>query len=140
MRIAIVLAAIAAAIAGCGGGGVDRRARAQEAVRVAASALDEARSSGGEDASITQALDRSQHWLEQTEQGVELWGSSGSLAYETAAPCLARSLSEVRAALTAAGREVPMSLEEAEALVLDEGVGRCATRSDPGSAAAPGSR
>lgn len=119
---------IAAAAAGCGGSSIDRRALAEEAVRVAASALDETRSSGGEDASITRALDRSQHWLEQAEQGVEVWSSGGSFVYETAAPCLARSLSEVRAALVTAGREVPEVLEEAEALAFDERSGPCATR------------
>ena len=54
-----------------------------------------------------------------------------SFAYETAAPCLARSLGEIRTALSGAGRDVPMALEEAEALILEEGTGRCAQRPEP---------
>lgn len=122
----MALALAAAAIAGCGADG--RHARAQEAVMRAATALDDVRSSGGEDEAVAVALERSDEWLQQTEQGVELWGSSGSFAYETAAPCLARSLGELRDALMHAGRTVPASIDEAEALVLDEGTGECAQR------------
>ena len=123
------LALVLGAIAGCGGDG--RHARAQDAVLRAAAAIDDARTAGGEDASIAAALDRSQRWLSDTEESVERWGSSGAFAYETTAPCLASALADLREALARSGGPVPPSLEEAEAAVLDEGTGSCAERPAP---------
>lgn len=122
----IGLALVLGAIAGCGADG--RQVRAQEAVMRAAAAIDDARTAGGEDADIGAALARSERWLTDTEESVELWGSSGAFAYETTAPCLASALADLRRALARTGGPVPPSLEEAEALVLDEGTGRCAER------------
>src|SRR5688500_5285778 len=118
----IGLALALGAIAGCGPDG--RQVRAQEAVMRAAAAIDDVRTVGGEDADIGAALARSERWLTDTEESVELWGSSGAFAYETTAPCLASALVELRRALARTGGPVPPSLEEAEALVLDEGTGR----------------
>ncbi len=123
-----VLASVAiATIIGCGPDA--RRARAEEAVRTASVALDEAdATSGGEEVAISSALARSHRWLDQSQEAIEVWGSSGSLAYETSAACLASALGQLRDAIVTAGRPVPAQLEEAEALVQDAVARPCAER------------
>jgi hypothetical protein len=76
----------------------------------------------------TAALDRSRRWLDHSEQAVELWGSSGSLSYETSAPCLGSALGQLRDAMVSAGRPIPEDLEEAEAMVLDATDRPCSER------------
>jgi hypothetical protein len=126
-RAACAAIAIAtSAIAGCGGG--DPRDRARETTTTAAQALMEVeRTSGGEEG-VSEPLARSRDWLDQTEHAIELWPTSGSLAYETIAPCLGRSLGELRSAIVSAGGSVPTSLEQAEALALAAAERRCGSR------------
>ena len=125
----VIAVLVLSASSGCAGDA--NRARAEDAVRLAAVALDDAGTSGGEDAAIEAALGRSRRWLDQSEQAVELWGASGSLAYETSAPCLGSALGQLRDAFVRAGRPVPANLEEAEALALDAGERPCAERVAP---------
>jgi hypothetical protein len=62
------------------------------------------------------ALLDAEDWLAHSEEAVSEWGTGPrSLACKTMAPCLARSLRELRDALRAEDREVPADLDEAEA-------------------------
>ncbi len=114
-----------------------RHARAEETVRLAARALTDVQATaGGEStAELDRAVEDASSWLVQSEHGVELWPSAGSLAFETTTPCLARSLGEVRDALAAIGRDVPDTLEQAEALAHDWSERRCARRRGESDAA-----
>lgn len=120
------------AVLGPGCGGADgARERALEATRLAAAALDEIDLTvGGEqDPSLGQARERSRRWLEATEDAVQSWSPGRpSIAYETAAPCLADALGELRDALVHAGRPVPENLEMAEAMAHEAAEQPCAER------------
>lgn len=103
---------------GCGPNAL--RVRAEDNVRTASEALLEVRSSGGEDVpGLAPVLDESDLWLRRAEHAIDTWDGDRSFAYETVAPCLARSLRETREALQQAGRPVPESLGEAEAQASD---------------------
>jgi hypothetical protein len=102
------------ALAACGPSA--ERVAAEDTLRTASQALAEVGSSGGEAPGLAPAVEEASDWLAQGERAVDLWGNAPrSLAYETVAPCLARSLGDVREALTEAGRPVPPTLETAEA-------------------------
>jgi hypothetical protein len=111
-----LLVSVAASVLMIGCGPSALRVRAEENVRTTAEAITEVRSSGGEaPAELTSALDEADLWLRRAERAVDTWEGERSFAYETVAPCLARSLADARTALTQAGRPVPESLDEAEA-------------------------
>lgn len=114
-----------------------RQIRAEETVRLASHAITEVHASGGEAPPVAAALADAEQWLAHTEEAVDLWhaGAERSLAYETMAPCLARSLGEVREALTAAGRDVPASLESAEAAAAAVTEATCPSPQRSGDAA-----
>lgn len=128
----VAVCALVLASAACGPDA--RRLAADDTVRLTRAALIEVGGSAGGEATVsgddatTEPLARSRDWLEQAEQGIEVWGSSGSLAYDTAAPCLGRALGDLRDALVATGRDVPTVLEEAEASALAATDRRCAER------------
>ena len=115
MRALPVATALASFFAlGCGPSA--QRLRAEENVQTTSTAVLEVRSSGGENAAgVGPALDETELWLRRAEHAIERWEGERSYAYETVAPCLARSLNDAREALTAAGLPVPESLDEAEA-------------------------
>lgn len=102
------------ALAACGPSA--ERVAAEGTVRTASAALAEVTTAGGEVPALQPAVEEASGWLAEAERAVDLWGNAPrSLPYETVAPCLARSLDDVRRALTDAGREVPASLESAQA-------------------------
>ena len=105
-----------------------RRVDAEATIQRANEALMEVEATSGGEASLEEPLARSREWLRQSEDGIDVWGSSGSLAYDTAAPCLGVSLGRLRDAMVAAGRDVPSSLEEAEAAALAATERPCAAR------------
>lgn len=107
---------VLALVAGCGGGSA-MRTRAAEAVADTRIALTDVESTtGGDDAAVRDALDRSMVRLEETEHALDLWrGATGSLAYERMAACLAASLDALRDALREAEMPISMELESAEA-------------------------
>jgi hypothetical protein len=117
MRVLFLAVLLAGSVSGCGGDA--RRARALDAIDSTRTALVdlESRTSGSErPAAVADALDRANVRLEETEHAYDLWGgSTGRLAYERMAACLAASLDTLREALVAAGIEVTMELEAAEA-------------------------
>ena len=115
MRTLPVATALASLLAlGCGPSAL--RLRAEENVQTTSTAVLEVRSSGGENApGVGPALDETELWLRRAEHAIERWEGERSYAYETVAPCLARSLNDTREALTAAGLPIPESLDEAEA-------------------------
>lgn len=127
----LVLAASAAALVACGPN--PRRVAAEDTVRTASSALAEVHSSGGESPALAPALAEADEWLAHAEEAVDLWhaGAERSLPYETAAPCLARALGELREALTAAGTSVPATLETAEAAAAGATEATCPSRRRP---------
>ena len=113
MRI-LVATALASLLLGCGPSAL--RVRAEENVRTTSMAVLEVRSSGGENTpGLEPALEETELWLRRAEHAIEGWEGERSFAYETVAPCLARSLNDTREALTAAGLHIPVSLDEAEA-------------------------
>lgn len=92
-----------------------RLLQAEDIVRTTSRALAEVHS-GGESPELEDPLHEADTWLAHSEEAVSDWGSGQrSYAWETMAPCLARSLRDLRDALTTAGREVPTDLEAAEA-------------------------
>lgn len=109
-----------------------RRARAEHTVELATRAItlvDE--TSGGEIAStpeLTRAREDAGRWLEQSEQAVDAWPGTGSLAFETMVPCLGRSLGVLRESLARNTRPIPESLRQAEALARTATERRCARR------------
>ena len=109
------------------------RLAAEDTARTAATAITEVESSGGEVPDLAPAVEEAELWLRRAERAIELWGSQRSLAYETVAPCLARSLDDMRAALVAAGRPVPASLESAQASAAAVTDAQC-PRPDPARA------
>lgn len=93
-----------------------QRLAAEETIRTASRGVAEVHASGGESPAVTDALGETDRWLADAEDAVSRWGDrTRSLAYETMAPCLARSLRDLRDALVADGRAVPADLESAEA-------------------------
>jgi hypothetical protein len=127
----LVAVTCAAAIATAGCGPDVRRERAERSVRLASRALLLVeRTSGGEEAGeeVAQARADGERWLARTEAAVDVWPGAGSMAYETMAPCLARSLGRLRERLARHRRPIPESLREAEALARTATDMRCATR------------
>lgn len=123
----ITLALLATpALPGCGPDA--RRVSAEATIQRANEALMEVEATSGGEASLEAPLSRSREWLRQSEEGIDVWGSSGSLAYDTAAPCLGVALGRLRDAMVAAGAIVPSSLEEAEAAALAATERPCAER------------
>ncbi len=112
----VAAAWLVASLPGCGGDA--RRMRAADALdstRVALMDLDVETRGGESPAAVRDALDRATVRLEETEHALDLWrGSTGALAYERMAACLAASLDTLRGALTAAGMTVEVELESAE--------------------------
>ncbi len=93
-----------------------QRLAAEDSVRTGSRAVAEVHSSGGESPAVQAALTEAEAWLAHSEEAVSEWGTGPrSLAWETMAPCLARSLGELRDALRAEGREIPADLDAAEA-------------------------
>ncbi|AKF10053.1 hypothetical protein [Sandaracinus amylolyticus] len=121
-----VLVIVLLSLAACGPDA--RRVGADATVQSARAALMQVEGTSGGEEPLRAPLERSRVWLERSEEGIEVWGSSGSLAYETAAPCLGVALGELRDALVAQGRDVPTDLEEAEASALAASERPCATR------------
>ena len=116
--VQVTLASSSLLALGCGPSA--RRLQAEETVRTASSALLEVHSSGGESAAnVAPALEEADLWLRRAEHAVDSWEGDRSFAYETVAPCLARSLSDTREALSQAGRPSPEGLEQAEAQAAD---------------------
>ena len=107
-----------------------QRVAAEDTVRTASRAIAEVHSSGGEAPEIAPALEEAEEWLAHAEEAIDLWhsGAARSLPFETVAPCLARALGEVREVLTTAGRDVPETLEEAEASAAGVTEARCPSR------------
>jgi hypothetical protein len=99
-------------------GGDDRYAGAEHAVRLASRALVDVETSGGEDPDLQQALQESHDWLEPAETAIELWSEGGDVAFDRVAPCLGVALTSVRERLATLEREIPPSLEQAEAETL----------------------
>lgn len=128
MRLLALAAAalVLAALPACGPDA--HRVDAEATVRRASEALMEVEATSGGEETIQEPLARSREWLAHSEDGIDVWGSSGSLAYDTAAPCLGVALGRLRDALVAAGRDVPSSLEEAEAAALAATERPCAQR------------
>ncbi len=113
-RAPLLVSLVALMASACGPSA--QRVSAEDTVRTASRALAEAHTGGGETAEIDAALADADEWLAHGEEAVNEWGTGPrSFAWETMAPCLARSLRELRDTLTAAGREVPADLETAEA-------------------------
>ena len=129
---ALLASGLVVTLAGCGG--VDaRRTRASEALestRVALVDLD-ARTSGGETSpEVRAALDGATARLEEAEHALDLWvGSTGRLAYDRMAACLAAALDTLRGVLTVAGIHVSMELETAEVALGTTTDRVCASRS-----------
>lgn len=117
MNRALALAVFASLLA-CGGGGPSAREQAEHTVRLASQALVDVRTSGGEDPELTQAIEGGHDWLGPAESAIEMWAEGGDVAFDRVAPCLGVSLTEVRERLVALEREVPPSLEQAEAEAL----------------------
>lgn len=93
-----------------------QRLAAEDSVRTSSRAIAEVHGSGGESPAVEAALSHAEEWLAHSEEAVSEWGTGDrSLAWETMAPCLARSLRELRDALRAEGREIPADLDAAEA-------------------------
>jgi hypothetical protein len=93
-----------------------QRLAAEDSVRTSSRAIAEVHASGGESPAVLAALLDAEDWLAHSEEAVSEWGTGPrSLACKTMAPCLARSLRELRDALRAEDREVPADLDEAEA-------------------------
>lgn len=117
MRLVLFAGLLLVSVAGCGPHA--RRVRASEAIESTRAALVDldSRTSGAErPATVTDALDRANVRLEETEHAYDLWGgTTGSLAYERMAACLAAALDTLRGALVDAGIEVTVELESAEA-------------------------
>ncbi|HJK89259.1 MAG TPA: hypothetical protein RMH85_17180 [Polyangiaceae bacterium LLY-WYZ-15_(1-7)] len=109
------LAAGAAAVAilgsGCASG---ERQSAEATVRLAARAIVDVETSGGEVPELEEAVQRAHDWLGPAETAIELWDEGGPAGYRRVAPCLGASLTEIRLALLEAGRPVPAELEQAE--------------------------
>lgn len=102
-------------------------------MRTASRAIAEVHSSGGETPELAPALEEAEEWLAHAEEAIDLWhaGAARSLPYETVAPCLARALGDVREVLSAAGRDVPETLEEAEAAAAGVTEASCPPRRRP---------
>ncbi|UJR86522.1 hypothetical protein [Sandaracinus amylolyticus] len=124
MKRALVIVVLS--LAGCGPDA--RRVDADATIQSARAALMQVEETSGGEEALRAPLERSREWLERSEEGVEVWGSSGSLAYETAATCLGVALGQLRDALVARGHDVPTDLEEAEAGALAASERPCATR------------
>ncbi len=126
-RHALVTAALVfTPLAACGPSA--QRVAAEDTLRTASHALAEAHTSGG-DANVEHTLDEADRWLAHSEDAVSHWGSGPrSLAWETMAPCLARSLRDLRDALEAAGRPIPAELETAEVSASDVSDEACPRR------------
>ncbi len=124
------LIALASSIACVACGPSAQRVAAEDTVRTASRAIAEVHSSGGEAPEIAPALEEAEDWLAHAEEAIDLWhtGAARSLPFETVAPCLARALGEVREALTTAGRDVPETLEEAEASAAGVTEATCPSR------------
>jgi hypothetical protein len=119
-----------AALLGCAACGPSAgRVAAEETLRTASSALAELDTAGAEVPAVAHAVEEASGWLSEAERAVDLWGNAPrSLAYETVAPCLARALDDVRRALTDAGRDVPATLESAQAGVAAVSDASCPPR------------
>ncbi len=121
--LAVTLGLLLAAIAGCGPD--PRLVYAEDSVRVAASALAEVQTSGGETPALEAPLALVAVRLTETESAIEVWRNhSGPLAYRTRAPCLRSALMQLRDAMLRVPLEVPSELDQAEAL-LEEVGGSC---------------
>lgn len=125
----LVVVALTAALASPACGPDVRRERAERTVRLASRALllvD--RTSGGEESGeeVARARADGERWLARTEEAVDVWPGSGSMAYETMAPCLARALGRLRERLARHRRPIPESLRQAEALARTATEVRCA--------------
>ena len=109
-----LLAVALATLSACGPSA--QRVAAEDTVRTGSRAVTAVHASGGESPAVDAALTHAEEWLAHSEEAVSEWGTGArSLAWETMAPCLARSLRELRDALRAEGREVPADLDAAEA-------------------------
>jgi hypothetical protein len=132
LLVALLLIALAP-IAGCGDG---RFERAQHTVALSRRALLRVEETSGSEvlgegearAGIEPARQSAEQWLEQADEALGVWGGSGSLAFETMVPCLARSLGRLRDRLARHERPVPESLRQAEALARTATERRCPTR------------
>jgi hypothetical protein len=128
MRVVLAFAFVAVFCAGCGPDG--RRVRAMDALESTRTALTDldSRTSGSErPAEVSDALDRATVRLEETEHAYDLWsGTTGRIAYERTAACLAAALDTLREALVAAHIEVTVELETAEVALGTTTEHRCA--------------
>lgn len=123
------------ALGGCVGDG--RRERAYQSVEMAAHALDLVDQTSGSEAldettrdALAQARASAREWASHAHQALETWRNdeSRSLAFETAIPCLGRSLGTLRERLAEHHRPIPESLRQAEALARTASEMRCARR------------
>ncbi len=137
LAVPAALAVLAGGIVGCGPDA--RRDRAMLTVQLASrSVLIVEDTSGSEDldeeerAVIEPARADAAAWVEQSEQSIDVWTNSGSLAFATVAPCLGRSLGRLRERLARYERPIPESLRRAEALARSATDGRCTRRRTPG--------
>lgn len=113
-RVSCLLALLLSLTSACGPSA--ERVAAEDTVRTASRALAEAHTQGGESPELDAAIHDADTWLAHGEEAVNEWGSgTRSFAWETMAPCLARSLRDLREALIGAGHEVPADLDTAEA-------------------------
>lgn len=109
-------ARLSAALALIACGPSAERVAAEDTVRTGSRAVTAVHASGGESPAVGAALTHAEEWLAHSEEAVSEWGTGPrSLAWETMAPCLARSLRELRDALREEGREIPADLDAAEA-------------------------
>ena len=128
MLVALVL--FAPLIVACGPDA--RRERAEQTLELATRAValvDE--TSGDEIAStpeLTSAREDTGRWLAQSQEALDAWPGTGSLAFETMVPCLGRSLGGLRESLARSTRPIPESLRQAEALARTATERRCARR------------
>lgn len=124
-RAACLLLVVAActASAGCEDG---RLRYAEDTTRLAASAITEVETSGGEDAELLPLLERAHVRLGQEERSIEEWRDhSGPMAFATHAPCLRNALVALREYLIAHERPVPTDLDSAEAMLADVATHDC---------------
>jgi hypothetical protein len=119
-RVLGVLLLSSMLVSGCGPDA--RLTYAEESVRVAASALAQAESAGGENEALEAPIALVAARLDETERSIEVWRDhSGSLAYRTRAPCLRSSLIALRDAMLAVSLPIPSDLDEADALLQEVG-------------------
>ncbi|MFO0684658.1 MAG: hypothetical protein U0234_21560 [Sandaracinus sp.] len=119
----VLVVATSVASAGCEDG---RLRYAEDTTRLAASAITDVETSGGEDAQLLPLLERAHYRLGQEERSIEEWRDHGGpLAFATHAPCLRNALIALREYLIAHERPVPTDLDSAEAMLAEVATHDC---------------